>query len=347
MSNTILLGPWIRRFLLEHLVSERNLSRNTQRSYRDTFALLVPFVGAKLHKPIDRLLVTDLSAEKVRSFLADLEQTRGCGIPTRNQRLAAIHALARFVAVHSPEHIGWSGELRAIPFKKAGQQPVPYLEKSEMDGLLNAPDQGTAQGRRDYLLLLFLYNTGARADEAAQLLVGDLDLAIRTQDYSSVGIRGKGNKLRRCPLWPQTVEKLKALVDSRTSTDRVFLNRRQQPITRSGIYQMVERYATQVAKQIPSIAAKRVSPHSIRHTTGTHLLRAGVDINTIRAWLGHVSLNTTNIYALSAHQSGPTCAQFNGLSKCAGMSSQGGSFGQATGGPRAARSEGRPSSLMA
>ena len=297
MSNAILLGPWIRRFLLEHLVSERNLSRNTQRSYRDALALLIPFVGAKLRKPIDQLSVTDLSAEEVRSFLADLEQTRGCGIATRIQRLAAVHSFARFVALHSPEHIGWSGEIRSIPFKKASQQPVPYLEKPEMDGLLNAPDQGTAQGRRDYVLLLFLYNTGARADEAAQLLVSDVDLAVRTQDYSSVSIRGKGNKLRRCPLWPQTVKQLKALIDSRAPTERVFLNCRQQPITRFGIYQMVERYATQVAKQIPSLAAKRVSPHSIRHTTGTHLLRAGVDINTIRAWLGHVSLTTTNIYA--------------------------------------------------
>ena len=169
MSNAILLGPWIRRFLLEHLVSERNLSRNTQRSYRDALALLIPFVGAKLRKPIDQLSVTDLSAEEVRSFLADLEQTRGCGIATRNQRLAAVHSFARFVALHSPEHIGWSGEIRSIPFKKASQQPVSYLEKPEMDGLLNAPDQGTAQGRRDYVLLLFLYNTGARADEAAQL----------------------------------------------------------------------------------------------------------------------------------------------------------------------------------
>ena len=173
MSNAILLGPWIRRFLLEHLVSERNLSRNTQRSYRDALALLIPFVGAKLRKPIDQLSVTDLSAEEVRSFLADLEQTRGCGIATRNQRLAAVYSFARFVALHSPEHIGWSGEIRSIPFKKASQQPVPYLEKPEMDGLLNAPDQGTAQGRRDYVLLLFLYNTGARADEAAQLLVSD------------------------------------------------------------------------------------------------------------------------------------------------------------------------------
>jgi integrase/recombinase XerD len=297
MSNAGLLGPWIRRFLLEHLLSERNLSRNTQRSYRDTLALLIPLVGGKLRKPIEQLAVTDLSAEQVGSFLTDLENIRGCGIATRNQRLAAVHSFARFVALHSPEHIGWAGQLRSIPFKKATQQPVPYLEKSEMDGLLNAPDQATAQGRRDHVLLLFLYNTGARADEAAQLLVSDLDLPTRSQDYSSVSIRGKGNKLRRCPLWPQTVKLLKALIDSRAPTERVFLNRRQKPITRFGIYQMVERYATQVAKQIPSLTAKRVSPHSIRHTTGTHLVRAGVDINTIRAWLGHVSLTTTNIYA--------------------------------------------------
>lgn len=297
MNNAILLGPWIRRFLLDYIVSERNLSRNTQRSYRDTLALLIPFAGARLHKPIERLSVTDLCAETIRSFLTDLEKSRGCGIATRNQRLAAVRSFARFVALHSPENIGWAGVIRSIPFKKASQQPVPYLEKPEMDGLLNAPDQRTVQGRQDYVLLLFLYNTGARADEAAHVLVGDLHLAIRTQDYSSVDIRGKGNKLRRCPLWPRTVKRLKGLVDNRASAERVFLNRRQQPITRSGIYQMVERYAMQAAEQIPSLADKRVSPHTIRHTTGTHLLRAGVDINTIRAWLGHVSLSTTNIYA--------------------------------------------------
>lgn len=297
MSDVMLLGPWVRRFLLEHLVGERNLSRNTQRSYRDTLALLIPFVGSKLRKPIDRLLVTDLSAENVRSFLADLETTRGCGITTRNQRLAAIHALAGFVGLHSPEHIGWSGELRWIPFKKASKEPVSYLEKAEMDALLHTPDQSTAQGQRDYALLLFLYNSGARADEAAHLLIGDLDLTICDRDYSSVRIRGKGNKLRLCPLWPQTVKELRALTHSRAPTERVFLNRRRQPITRFGIHAMVARYAARVAKQITSVAAKRVSPHSIRHTSATHLLRAGVDINTIRAWLGHVSLTTTNIYA--------------------------------------------------
>jgi integrase/recombinase XerD len=112
-----------------------------------------------------------------------------------------------------------------------------------------------------------------------------------------VQIRGKGNKLRCCPLWPQTVSELLSLIGMRPSTDRVFLNRCGQPITRFGVHTMVERYVQQIMGRMPSLAGKRVSPHTIRHTTATHLLRAGVDINTIRAWLGHVSLNTTNIYA--------------------------------------------------
>jgi site-specific recombinase XerD len=298
MTDVVLLGPWIRRFLLEHLVGERNLARHTQRSYRDTLLLLIPFIGGTLRKPVDHLAVTDVSADGVRSFLAHLEDTRGCGIATRNQRLAAIHALARFVGEHSPEHIAWAGDLRRVPFKKAGTSlVVPYLEKPELDALLAAPDQRTAQGRRDHVLLLFLYNSGARADEAAQLLVGDLDFAVCDRDYSSVRIRGKGNKLRSCPLWSRTVAHLKTFAEGRAPTERVFLNRRLQPMTRFGIYAMVKRYAGRVLTQFPALAAKRVSPHSIRHSTATHLLRAGVDINTIRAWLGHVSLTTTNMYA--------------------------------------------------
>ncbi len=297
MRDTSLLGPWIRRFLLEHLVGERNLSRNTQRSYRDTIALLMPFISSKTRQPVDQISTTDLNADRVRLFLADLEQIRGCSIATRNQRLTAIHALVRFIGLHSPEHIGWSGEIRTIPLKKTTTQPVPYLEKSEMDALLNAPDQRTAQGRRDYLLLLFLYNSGARADEAAQLLIADLQLAISGREYSSARIRGKGNKLRHCPLWLHTAQLLKAITDGRTPTERVFLNRRRQPMTRFGAHAMVKRYAVRVSKKIPAMAAKRVSPHSIRHTCATHLLRSGVDINTIRAWLGHVCLDTANIYA--------------------------------------------------
>jgi integrase/recombinase XerD len=297
MIKTSLLGPWVRRFLLEYLVSERNLAPNTLRSYRDTLSLLLPFVAQQVQKHIDQIAVTDLSRNAVRLFLQHLEESRKCCVTTRNQRLAAIRSLARFVGLHSPEHIEWCGQLRTIPSKRSPRSSITYLEKAEMDALLNAPDQSTDQGRRDHALLLFLYNTGARADEAAQVTVGDLFLAHSSRDHSLVQVRGKGNKLRRCPLWPQTVHELSSLIGNRPATDHVFLNRCGQPITRFGIHTMVERYVQRLMDSIPALAKKRVSPHTIRHTAATHLLRAGVDINTIRAWLGHVSLNTTNVYA--------------------------------------------------
>jgi integrase/recombinase XerD len=298
MTDQTKLGSWVRRFLLEHLVSERNLARNTQKSYRDTLALLVPFIATKLHKHVDQLTVGDITAEQVRLFLQDLEQTRGCSMTTRNQRLAVVHALARFIGENSPEHIEWCSSIRSIPFKKAMNREITYLEKSEMDALLAAPDRSTAQGQRDYVLLLFLYNTGARADEAAQLTIADLELAhAPARDFSSVQIRGKGNKLRRCPLWPHTVSAIAALIIGRAPHEHVFLNRCRQPITRFGIHTMVERYVQRLSAKMPALATKRVSPHSVRHTCATHLLRAGVDLNTIRACLGHVSLDTTNIYA--------------------------------------------------
>ena len=298
MRDPSLLGPWIRRFLMEHLVGERNLAQNTQRSYRDTLQLLLPHIARCARKPIDRLNIMDVSADRVRQFLTDLEEKRRCTISTRNQRLAAIHALARFVGLHAAEFIDWCGQVRGVPFKKGPHALITYMEKREIDALLAAADIATAQGRRDHALLLFLYNSGARADEVAQVLVGDLTLPrVPDRDLASVLIRGKGNKPRQCPLWAQTVRELTVLVQDRGPSEHVFLNRCGWPITRFGIHTLVERYAARAAKKVPSLADKRVSPHTIRHTTATHLLRSGVDINTIRAWLGHASLTTTNVYA--------------------------------------------------
>jgi site-specific recombinase XerD len=283
---------------MEHVVVERNLARNTQKSYRDTLRQFLPFIARVTHRRIERLRVEDVSPDRTRAFLHDLERTRHCGIATRNQRLAAIRSLARFIGLHSPEHLEWSGQMQTITTKKAVRPLIGYLEKDELDALLQAPDQRTAQGRRDYAVLLFLYNTGARADEVAHVQIGDLDLGVASsRDGSSVVLRGKGNKLRRCPLWPRTVDQLRPLIDRRAASQHVFLNRHGQPLTRFGIHALVERYAARVSTKLPSVAKKRVSPHVIRHTTATHLLRSGVDINTIRAWLGHVSLNTTNVYA--------------------------------------------------
>jgi integrase/recombinase XerD len=142
-------GPWVRRFLLECLIGERNLARNTQRSYRDTLRLLLPSVAGQVRIAIDRLRVEDLTADRVRAFLQAIEEERGCGVATRNQRLAAIHSLAHFIALHSPEHVAWCGQIRAVPLKRAPRPLVGYLEKKEMEALLAAPDQGSRQGLRD------------------------------------------------------------------------------------------------------------------------------------------------------------------------------------------------------
>jgi integrase/recombinase XerD len=298
MKTTLYVSPWIKRFLLEYLISIRNLSKNTQISYRDTFRLLLPFVAKKKKMSIDKLLVEDISPEIIKAFLTDLETKRSCSTATRNQRLSAVHAFAKFVGLNSPEHVEWCRVVQAIPFKRAKRTLITYLEKTEMDTLLNTPDRKTDQGRRDYALLLFLYNTGARADETAQLKVADLNIVTASKkELNTVLIRGKGNKSRRCPLWQQTAFELNTIIGHRISSEHMFLNRLKQPLTRFGIHAMVKRYVQQVAKQLPSIKKKKVSPHTIRHTTATHLLQAGVDINTIRAWLGHVSINTTNIYA--------------------------------------------------
>jgi integrase/recombinase XerD len=293
MRTFDLLAPWIRRFLLEHLVSERNLAHNTQSSYRDMLVLFLPFVANKIAKSIDIITVEDVRADIVRQFLLELEQKRGCSISTRNQRLASIHALARFIGEHSPEHIAWLTEVRSIPFKKTSKPSMAYLEKHEMDALLNAPNRQYLQGVRDHALLFFLYNSGARASEAAQLTIADLDFGAPP----SVTLLGKGGKERRCPLWPQTVGKLAPLIAGRKPNEPVFLNRRRQPITRFGIRALVKRSAKDASQQLHSLAVKPISTHTIRHTTAVHLLRSGVDINTIRAWLGHVSLDTTHIYA--------------------------------------------------
>jgi integrase/recombinase XerD len=293
MTDNTLLGPWIRRFLLEYLQTERNLARNTQLSYRDTMALLMPFLAYELKQPIHRLSITHLTCEHVRLFLSHLEQTRNCAATTRNQRLAAIHSFTGFIAMHSPEHVAWCAQIHEIPFKKCTNESIHYLEKEEIDTMLSALDQSTPQGRRDHTLLLFLYNTGARASEAAQLAIADLNLA----SSPSVKILGKGRKVRHCPLWAATADALAAASAHREPSQRVFLNRCGHPITRYGIYTMVKRHAARAIAKTPSLASKNISPHTIRHTTAVHLLRAGVDINTIRAWLGHVSLNTTNVYA--------------------------------------------------
>lgn len=174
MPDLVTLGPWLRRFLCEYIVTERNLARNTRKSYRDTFSLLLPFVSSKLRKPVDRLVVRDLSSTQVLQFLTHLEVDRDCSARTRNQRLAAIRAFARFIASRDSAHVEWCGHIRAIASKKSMSSPLGWLTRTEMEAMLAVPDRKTKRGRSEYALLLFLYNTGARVPQVAELKVQDL-----------------------------------------------------------------------------------------------------------------------------------------------------------------------------
>ena len=169
------------------------------------------------------------------------------------------------------------------------------MEKDEIDEILRVPNRASAQGQRDYALLLFLYNSGARATEAVRVEIEDL--TWDSVGIGSVKIRGKGRKIRFCPLWKKTMAELEPLIRGRDIASPLFLNRYGEAMTRFGIHALVTRHWDAAAKSIPSLKTKRTSPHTIRHTTATHLIRAGFDLNTIRAWLGHLSLDTTNIYA--------------------------------------------------
>lgn len=297
-----LIGYWLRKYLTEYLPVVRNMSRNTIACYRDALRQLLEYVMDNGRYP-DMLHVEELTPDLVLGFLLNLEQDKGCSVQTRNLRLSAIHSFASYISTSEPQYLFWHTKLKNIPIKRSGLKErdgktipkIVYLEKDEIKTLLSMPDKETSQGARDYALLMFLYNSGARATEAVNLRIQDIAIGNGVQS-SLATIGGKGNKTRVCPLWDRTVKLLQPYMNRRPE-EPVFLNRYGNPITRFGIYELVSRYAAKAAEVMPSIGGKNVSPHTIRHSTASHLLEAGVDINTIRSWLGHVSVNTTNIYA--------------------------------------------------
>ena len=263
MTATHALGPFVRRFLLEDVIADRDLSVNTQRSYRDTLRLLFRYLTAAHATDPIHVTVEQVTADVVRGFLTHLEQQRHCAAATRNQRLAALRSLFRFIGRQVPELVAHAVEIQGVPLRRVAPPLIPYLEKTEVDAVLAVPDRTTPLGRRDYALLLFLYNTGARATEAAELPVG----ALALDAVPAVRILGKGRKLRHCPLWPHTATVLRALVAGRppgAATTRVFVNIRHQPLTRFGVHARVERTVAVAARTTPALAAKRIGPHTFR-----------------------------------------------------------------------------------
>lgn len=292
------LARCLRRFFAKHMPLARGLSPHTVLSYRDAFALLLRFLGTRKGCDVVALDLPDLEPQGVIEFLDHLEVDRANCAATRNARLAAIHAFARFVAARHPEHLAICQRLLAVPFKRAPVRVIEYLEEDEIAAMLGATDRTTVDGRRDHALLLMMFNTGGRVQEILDIRPRDLQLARPLQ----VRICGKGRKERVCPLFPRTAEVLRQLLAQTgleaSSSEPLFRNRRGEPLTRFGVRYLVRKYATLASATLPGLASKRVHPHTMRHSSAVHLLQSGVDMISISHWLGHASVETTNRYAV-------------------------------------------------
>lgn len=293
--NTPLANP-VKRFFSDYLPVQKGLATNTIMAYRDTLKLLLCYAADTRKKPVEALTVEDLDEPLVLAFLEHLETARRCSTRTRNARLAAIRAFFGFLARENPLLLPQCQTIRAIPLKRHEHKTMTYLEEKETQAVLDSVAGMARTSVRDQALLLMLYNTGARVSEIVNLKVDDLRLA----DVPQVNLLGKGRKHRSCPLWPETAEALRVYLQERTPRDprceQIFLNANGYPLTRFGIRHILRKHVVQAQGACPSLTNKRVTPHTLRHTTAMHLLRSGNEVNMVSYWLGHVDINTTHVY---------------------------------------------------
>lgn len=295
--TTAALGPLVYSFFTDHLAVVKGLRPSSIRSYRDGIRLFLHFVARNARRKLSRLAITDLTFDRVVGFLRYLEEERGNQPRTRNQRLAILHCFFEYLATREPEMLDVAQRVVHVPARRVPPPETCFLDRDEVTALFAGLPERGRHASRDRALLLFLYNTGARAQEVADLRAGDLDL----DGPLRVRLHGKGDKWRVCPLWKETAEQLRNLLRREKTAlppgAPVFASQQGGPLTRFGIYKIVRKHAGTLDRVHGGPGAMRVSPHVFRHTTAVHLLEAGVEVNVIRGWLGHVHLSTTNRYA--------------------------------------------------
>jgi len=288
------LAPLLEAFFIERLQRQRQASPHTIAAYRDSFRLLLGFAEKRLGKPPCHLVLTDVDAPFVSAFLDHIEKDRGNTARSRNARLAAIRSFFRFAAIREPAHGALIQRVLAIPQKRFDRDLVTFLTRAEIEALLAVPDRATRLGRRDHALLAVAVQTGLRVSEFTKLRVEDFVFGVGAH----VRCHGKGRKERCTPLTRQTAAVLRAwLLETRaTATDVVFPSQRGTPLSRDAVERLVSKYAAAAARRCPTLARKHVTPHVLRHSTAVALLEAGVDRAVIALWLGHESVETTQMY---------------------------------------------------
>jgi integrase/recombinase XerD len=291
-----MIANYLKPFFSHYLPIQKGLSANTVLAYRDAIKLLLCYAADTFKKSVDALNIEEIEETLVLAFLDHLENARGCTPRTRNARLAAIRVFFSYVAREEPALSLQCQKIRTIPLKRTEHRTVCYLEEQEMQAMLDTVNIDARTGIRDKALFLLFYNTGARVSEVVGVKVADLHL----QGSAYVTLLGKGRKHRSCPLWPETVQAIQAYIANRAQNDsdvkQLILNSTGQAVTRFGLRYIIRKYAASAQSQCPSLKTKVVTPHTLRHTTAMHLLRAGNDINMVSYWLGHADINTTHIY---------------------------------------------------
>jgi integrase/recombinase XerD len=290
------LGQYVHAFFVDYLGVQKGLRSSSIRAYRDAIRLFLTFVAADRRCALTRLKLEDLTFDRALRFLQSLEIERHNHVRTRNHRRAILVGFFDYLARQVPDRLAVGQQVAAIPVKRVSPPETRYLERTDVIALFDRLPTRGPYASRNRVLLLVLYNTGARVQEVADMRVGHLDLTgLR------VRLHGKGDKWRMCPLWPQTVTEIRQMLAARgvlnAPDEAVFLSHQGRPLTRFGIYKIVRRLTSKAGWRSGDLPARPASPHVFRHTAAVHLLESGVDVNVIRAWLGHVSLDTTNRYA--------------------------------------------------
>jgi site-specific recombinase XerD len=294
MKGQASFAPLLEGFFTHRLMQQRQASAHTIASYRDTFRLLLQFVQKQLHKSPSTLAIEDIDAPLVVDFLDEMEKTRGVTARTRNLRLTAIRSFFRYAAFEDPTHAAQIQRVLAIPAKRFTRALVPFLNRQEVDALLAAPDQRTWSGRRDHAFILLAVQTGLRLSELIALRQEDLNLS----SGAHVRVIGKGRKERCTPLSKNTRAVLAAWVREplRHPAQPLFPNARGGRLSAHGVHYLLAKHVAVATDACPSLKDKRVSPHVLRHTTAMDLLQEGVEQSVIALWLGHESIETTQIY---------------------------------------------------
>jgi site-specific recombinase XerD len=297
MSTTVIVPSFaslVREFFCRRLIAQQNASARTVASYRDTFRRLLNFFAECRDRPPTELTLADLDAPAVLAFLDHLEQQRGNSIPTRNVRLAALRSFLKYAVARDPTCLPTVQRVLAIPMKRFQRPLLGYLSRAEMTAILVAPDGSTWSGQRDRVLFTLMYNTGARISEAIGLRRADVTLS----PSRTVRINGKGRKQRVIPLWGSTADCLRKWLHriGQGPDSPLFPNAHGGPLSRSGVEDRLREAVQAAAVKCPTLKGRRISPHTLRHTTAMHLLQSGVDLPVIAIWLGHESTETTHLY---------------------------------------------------